>query len=184
MRERKAKKIRYPHKIILVICEGETEKNYVETLRWHYRLPITIKSKVMGNKINNRLVSQFVKELSPDNPADVILFYMYDADVDVIVEKLKKLTGTPLISNPCIELWYLLHGRIHSRAINSKEALSCLISSEPWKEYKKGELNSTQKQFLLANKGIASTRAKELKESHNPSTNIYLLLDILDKMKS
>ena len=37
-------------------------------------------------------------------------FLLYDIDVDGIPDKLKKIKNTTLlVSNPCIELWFLLH---------------------------------------------------------------------------
>ena len=56
-------KKRMPRRVFLVICEGDTEETYVEALKQHFRLPIAIKTKVSGNKINARLVAQYIKEL-------------------------------------------------------------------------------------------------------------------------
>ena len=109
MRKRQVTKKKTPHKVFLVICEGETEKTYIETLKRHYRLPIVIKTRVSGTKINQRLVSQYIAELGIDKGDQCHVFFVYDADVDEIVEKLKQLNGTLILSNPCIELWYLLH---------------------------------------------------------------------------
>ena len=39
----------------LVICEGETEENYVNFLRQYYRLPIKIVSKIIGSKISQKI---------------------------------------------------------------------------------------------------------------------------------
>lgn len=55
MRERRYKKARKPRKVFLVVCEGETEEDYVNILKRHYRLPITIKTKVSGNAVSIRL---------------------------------------------------------------------------------------------------------------------------------
>ena len=63
MRERRSKKTRNPKRVFLVLCEGETEKEYVEILKRHFRLPVAIKTKVRGCKINERLINSYVKEL-------------------------------------------------------------------------------------------------------------------------
>lgn len=57
MRERRFKKSRQPKKVFLVVCEGETEEEYVNMLKRHYRLPIAIKTKVSGNAVNLRLIN-------------------------------------------------------------------------------------------------------------------------------
>ena len=63
MRERRFKKARQPKKVFLVVCEGETEEEYVNMLKRHYRLPISIKTKVSGNAVNPRLVNQYMRYL-------------------------------------------------------------------------------------------------------------------------
>ena len=86
MRERINKKKRTPKRIILAICEGETEAAYIELLKRHYRLPVVIKSKIAGNKISQRLVSQYVNELGLSKKDDCIVFFIYDMDIqDIIV---------------------------------------------------------------------------------------------------
>ncbi len=100
MRDRKFKKTRKPHKVFLVVCEGETEEEYVNLLKRHYRLPVTIKTKVSGNAISERLVNQYLKELGLARDDDYQVFFMYDADIDLIVEKLLNMAGISILSNP------------------------------------------------------------------------------------
>ena len=157
MRERKYKKKRLPRKVYLVICEGETEKVYVETLRQHYRLPVTIKAKVSGNSINGRLVDQYISELGVDKNDD----YTFS------------------------ELWYILHADNHSKAINSNDVIKLLKNSHPaWKNYMKGHLTSDQNSLLIANCKDATERAKKLNWPDNPSSNIWLFIEALENEKS
>ena len=53
----KEKKIK-PH--YWVFCEGQTEEAYVCFLRSKYRIPIEIVPKVLGNKINERLINTYI----------------------------------------------------------------------------------------------------------------------------
>lgn len=185
MRKRHYGRIRNPRQIILVICEGESEAAYVDLLRKHYRLPITIKSKILGNKINKRLVKQILSQESLTGNEDSRVIYMYDSDVESIIEKLKQLDGTLIISNPCIELWYLLHHQDHSRFSSSKEIVKRLENSlSLWNGYTKGKLTDGQKEFLLNNSEGAVNRAKSLNSFINPSTNMYKFLEILDSEKN
>jgi len=94
-----------PH--IWVFCEGETEEEYVNFLKREYRLPIEIITKISGSSINSRYINSFKRD-SPQHESDKT-FLIYDADVSAILERLNAIRGVSLIlSNPSIELWYLL----------------------------------------------------------------------------
>lgn len=184
MRERRFKKARKPHKIFLVVCEGESEEEYVNTLRQHYRLPITIKTKVSGNAICNRLVKQYVKELGLSKDDDCRIFYIYDADVACVAEKICSLPGSVILTNPAIELWFLLHSRDLKRSVKSDELIRMLISDHPvWKSYAKGKLSLDQKSHLMVFCKDAAARAEKLKWHENPSSNMHVFIDALEAEK-
>ena len=46
----------------LVLCEGETEENYVRFLRQNYRLPIEIVPKIVGSCITSDIVNRYKKK--------------------------------------------------------------------------------------------------------------------------
>ena len=173
MRTRKFKKSRSPHKIFLVICEGETEEAYINQLKRYYRLPITIKTKVVGNSITSRLISQYLKELGVTKE-DCSVFYVYDGDIKVVKERILSLEGKAIVSTPCIELWFLLHIKTCNKSLNSETIIKELCSSDQlWKNYSKGGLNNEQRHLLITNQEIAMTRAMKLKWPSNPSSNMY-----------
>ena len=181
MRERRFKKIRSPRRVILVICEGETEERYVEILKRHYRLPITIKSKVVGNKITPGLISRIRKELQLENDNDCTTVYLYDGDVKEIVNKLKVLKGLQILSNPSIELWFLYHTTGLNRHTTSREVLKLLQDSAmEWKTYEKGTFSISQESLLLKNIETACKRAKESAWPDNPSTNMHRFIELLE----
>lgn len=181
MRERRYKKTRKPHKVFLVVCEGESEEEYVNLLRRHYRLPITIKTKVSRNAVSSRLVSQYLKELGLTKNDDCRVFFIYDADVDCIVNKLLNLPGTAILSNPAVELWYLLHSKDHRRYIQSDSIVNELMSSHPvWNSYVKGRLTMDQERHLLANKEAASLKSKRMVWPANPSSNMHEFIKALE----
>lgn len=183
MRVRKYKKTRSPHCIMLVICEGETEETYVNLLKRFYRLPIAIKTKVSGNYINSRLVSQYIKELDVA-PDECDVFYIYDADVKPVLDKIISLPGISIISNPCIELWFTLHMRDVCRTFTTEAILKELCSCIPiWKSYGKGRLSKEQGQHLLDHTNEAVTRAKKLQWLQNPSSNMYDFIEALESAK-
>lgn len=184
MRERRFKRSRKPHKVFLVVCEGETEENYVEFLRQHYRLPITIKTKVSGNAVNRRLVNQYVKELGLQKDDDCRIFFIYDADVACVAERLLALPGEVVLSNPSFELWFLLHSRELTRTVSSEELTRMLISCSPiWRSYEKGKLSQEQRRHLATSYREAMSRAKTLKWHENPSSNMHLFIEALEAEK-
>lgn len=185
MRDRVNKKIKTPKRVILAICEGETEDCYVNMLRRHYRLPIIIKSKIAGNKVNLRLVKQYVREIGLPADHEVAVFYFYDMDVENLVQTLKTLPGKAILSNPCIELWFLLHGNHQGRWISSDDIVKKLQNLSPeWLQYKKGTLSLNQQYFLTANINNAVKRAKSLKFPSNPSTKFHEFIEVLEKAKN
>ena len=184
MRIRKYKKARSPHRVFLVICEGETEETYINLLKRHYRLPITIKTKVIGNYINARLINQYIKELGV-SAEECSVFHVYDADVKAVLEKILSLPGKAVISNPCIELWFALHLKDFNRAVTSEAIVRELsLIDRIWKSYGKGGLTSDQAKHLVNNKDMAIERAKRLKWPLNPSSNMYDFIDALENEKN
>ncbi len=183
MRIRKFKKPHRQHRIFLVICEGETEAEYINLLRRHYRLPIVIKTKVVGNNINARLVRKYIDELEV-SPEECRVFYVYDADVKPVLDKIKTFPGTAIISNPCIELWFVLHVRDYTRLVTSDSIIKELCLSNPlWKSYAKGGLDYYQSQYLLSSMEVAIGRAKKMKWPDNPSSNMYDFIEALESEK-
>ena len=167
-------------KIALVICEGETEVCYINLLKTWYKSPIRIVSHIEGTKITPSLVEKRTKELKISQWDKVHTFLMYDMDVQAINEKLRKCKAEMLLSNPCFEIWLLLHARDQKTAIETDALVKELKKSAPvWKNYSKSAFTDTQKAFLNNNTDVAVTRAKELREFQNPSTSIYKLIELL-----
>lgn len=82
-----------------------------------------------------------------------------------------------LVSNPCIEFWFLLHYQEQKSKLTSKKCIQKLQCVS--KEYKKGCLSEAEKKVLAGNKDLAIHRAVALAEFGNPSTTIYKLLEML-----
>ncbi|MDE6409629.1 MAG: RloB family protein [Muribaculaceae bacterium] len=184
MMGRRYKKERELREIFLVFCEGQTEKEYVEVLKRYYRLPITIKTKVSGANITQRFVNQCVKELALTPNEKCSIFYMYDADVEAVTERLTGLRGTAVLSNPCMEFWFILHSKDFVKRINSSDAIKVLAQSGLcWKSYKKGYLSSEQQKMLIDKRHDAVKRANKLQYPNNPSSNIYKFIELLERVK-
>ncbi len=185
MRERKFRNPRRPKRAILVICEGETEEVYVNSLRQEYRLPISIVTKVSGNRINRRLVTEYTREMEMERGDNIDIFYIYDGDVQCIVDKLQDLPGTLIINNPCIELWFLLHFSTPRNHISSAEVVRQLKAiGGCWANYAKRSLSAEQTRQLVANRSGALARASALEAGRNPSSGMPIFIKVLEESKS
>ena len=159
-----------------VFCEGETEIAYVKFLRSLYRAPIQVIVKKGKSNISEDYIERSQNEYVRTEQDKV--FLMYDLDVDGMLEQLQKIPNAELIvSNPCIELWFLLHYQDQKSEISSDKCIKKLQKVS--KEYKKGTLSEEEKDVLAKNKDQALERAKKLVEFQNPSTTIHRLLDLL-----
>ena len=169
-------------RIALVICEGETEENYIYLLKKWYKSPIRIVSHIEGTKITQSLIDNRTRELKISPWDKVQSFLMYDMDVPAVNEKLLNCKANLLLSNPCFELWLLLHIKEQKNAINTDTLIKELKkSASVWRNYEKSTFSETQQAFLKSNTDIAVGRAKRLEDLKNPSTGIYKLVELLNK---
>ena len=180
--ERPAKKMK---PMFLVFCEGETEEKYLDFLRREYKSPIKIIVKKEGARISQHLIDSRKKELKISSRDCVKTFLLYDLDVVAINQKLKNCKATFLCSNPCIELWFLLHCKNQSSFIQTNKCIDELTKmGNVWQNYKKPNLTETPKKYLWDKKFEALTRAKILTEGANPSSAVYKILEQLEENRN
>lgn len=166
----------------LVICEGETERNYVDFLRNSYHSPIRIVSRVAGQQVTQQLINKHVEQLKLGKYDKITSFLMYDMDVEEVNRRFNQCKATLLLSNPCVELWFFLHAADNKEPMSSEAVIVALKNADPiWKQYKKGTLTFPQQSFLWQNKGQALIRAKALQPLANPSSSVYILLEKLEE---
>ena len=152
-----------------VFCEGESEEAYVKFLRSKYRVPIEICLSVAGLGISQDHIKNF-KKSRPTDAKDKD-YLMYDLDRDDILERLKKIKGATIIaSNPCLELWYLLHYVDQKSELSAAQCLALL--KKHFQKYKKGELGQPLQLALSEKKDMAVNRARALPARSNPSTDM------------
>lgn len=168
-------------KIALVICEGETEAAYVNIVKRWYKSPVRIVSHIEGTRITQSLIDKHARDLKISALDKVDTFLMYDMDVPKINDKLLSCRAELLLSNPCFELWLLLHAKNQRSALSSELVIKELRKSAPlWVNYTKGLFTDTQKSYLREHLQEAISRAKSLKDFQNPSSRIYKLLEMID----
>lgn len=165
-----------------VFCEGKTEEAYVNFLKSFYRLPsIIIHPKIGGNSITRKFIDRY-KKGKPSHEKDVD-YLLYDADVPVVVERLKEIANCRLLlSNPCIELWFLLHYKNQTANVDCEYCCKELKNRNK-KTYKKGEIDEKLKEKLAERLRIACDRARKLTAYNCPSSTVYRLIDDLEEVK-
>ena len=107
---------------------------------------------------------------------------VYDLDVPGIIDRLKKIKSAELlVSNPSIELWFLLHYKNQTAHIGSIDC--CREMNNRNRSYKKGIIDDRLKIKLMEKIGDATKRAKNLKDFKNPSSTLYKLIERLEGLK-
>jgi hypothetical protein len=186
-RGRRAKPARRMKPVFYVYCEGKTEEAYVSYIKQQCRIPIQIRSKVSGTKMSPHYLRQQLKpEIIGDNDR---IFLIYDLDDPIVAATLDKCESASirgvecslLSSNPCFELWLLLHAQDQRAHIESKQVVKALEKHFP--AYKKGTLQDSEKSFLEQNLPTAIARAKQLPSKQNPSTDMYRFHEEIERAK-
>lgn len=180
-KERVQRPARQMKPLYIVFCEGETESNYVSLLRLLYDIPIKVISKIIGQQISQALIDRHVSSERISKDDDISSFVMYDLDDPNVANQLNKCKATKLTSNPCIELWFLLHEFDQRAAIDTNACITKLrrVSSD-WSLYAKGTFSKSQEKVLREKAPIAVERAKFLSSNGNPSSTVYQLIEKLE----
>lgn len=164
-----------------VFCEGKTEAAYVDLLRRSFRVPVEIIARVSDSNISQPYIDRCKRDRFTTS-ADKT-FLMFDLDVPGMLEHLCKIKDAVLLlSNPCIEYWFLLHYRDASKELSSAECLRMLKGIDA--DYVKGAFSSAMKSVLIDAIEDAANRAKNKKAYSNPSSTVHLLIDEIIALKN
>ena len=159
-----------------VFCEGKTEAAYVDLLRRSFRMPVEIIAKVSDSNINQQYIDRCKRDRFTTK--EVKTFLMFDLDVAGMLERLQKIDDAILLlSNPCIEYWFLLHYRDINRELSSAECLAMLKNVDS--AYSKGFFSSDMKTVLIGKIPDATSFAKAKVAYSNPSSTVHRLTDLL-----
>jgi hypothetical protein len=162
-----------------VFCEGESEESYISFIRSTYRVPVQIVSKISGDRINQKYINNTLKQFVKHEKDK--LFLLYDIDTPGMLERLQEVRNSILLaSNPCFELWYILHFCNHTAEITT---IDCIRKLERLcKDYKKGVINDRLRGQLMTYTDNATERAARCTLYSNPSTTVYFLLNEIKKL--
>jgi len=167
-----------PRARVLIVCEGgKTEPIYFEALRKHRRLTATeVRVCPSERGSHPKSVVECAVQLVNDakqtehvsgDPYEAV-WCVFDRDshanIHEAIDRADAREFRLAYSNPCFELWYLLHYEYTTAHINSRTALSKVNKRIP--EYGKSANVYDQ---LIALQSAAMSNAEKLKQHHESS---------------
>ena len=203
MSNRRFDRPRHPRTIgrkVLIVCEGQkTERGYFEALRRSMRLPTMRIRVVHPNATDPLTIVESTIEERAKLRSDGLWFatdeawVVFDGDEHISASlqrwnraiQLARDNGIRLaVSNPCFELWYLIH--FQDQTANLDRASACRRLRTHIASYAKSDvLWPTPLQALTAEAVRRSevmlerARRDELGEFVNPSTGVHELVQVL-----
>ena len=189
---------RHPKNVVIIVAEGETERIFFNSLKQR-NSNIEIKSE-RGKRTNARQLVENCLERIQMNELDIsggdIAICVFDVDnnsqkdLRKAIDVAEKNGIIVALSNPCFELWYLLHFRDIDHHITSREIRSDL--SKYITDYDKATdyrelLTPHRKEALVRAKRIAGRRGIKnvidfMQERNNPCTSIYTAIDAIERL--
>ncbi len=197
---RRNKNNRKSKRVILVSVEGnnKTEKNYINN--FSSREKDFVIKVVPGNETDPiNLVEQAIrkyKDLNLDLEEDDKAYVVFDLDTNInknkqikeAIDIAKQHNIIPIVSTPCIELWFLLHYEYTTATMSNDEVIKKLK-----KYYPKYEKNRNIYKEINKNTNTAIKNAKKLEKfqtkNHknlqmvevNPYTEMHKLIEKIIK---
>lgn len=179
---------------ILVVCEGSTEKEYVDGFVTSLRNPLVVAVEAHGEAGVPMTVVGEAKRRKQMNAAQAIsendsniafdsIWVMFDIDEHPQVENAKVMARdngiSTAVSNPCIELWLYLHFADSPGMQDRHKVLRLLKSHLPHFD------KHVQFKDFVEGVSAARSRARRLDEQaeldddagRNPTTNVWQLLE-------
>lgn len=178
-------------RIIRVLTEGKvTEPGYIRMLERRYLdVKIEIDPKDTGVPLTLvRLAREYQKQNKKRNPAYDEIWCIFDIDqhpnIEQAIQEARDSGIHVVISNPCFELWLVLHYRDQTRHIDGQaiQSLSKKLGITDGKKI----IDEAQGE-LLAKLDEARLRAKDLENMHqrngsksweNPSSQVWRFVDL------
>jgi hypothetical protein len=181
----------------LIICEGKvTERTYLSGYRERNSglLIITPNSTVTDPENLVLFALSQISKYDIDFDGGDQVWCVFDADNnnDENIRKAKKLAEEKVhicFSNPCFELWYLLHFRYHDQAISTSDLKAKL--EELIKNYDKtkdyfdlllSKRDEAIKRTNRLNQKLISAGIELLSKKSNPSTQVVNLVQEMMKI--
>jgi hypothetical protein len=185
-----------PLKKFIFVCEGRnTEPHYINALCNHLRInrrlyDIDILAPVgVPETVLNRAIEEQSKAKKSSFPLEIWIIFDKDDVEDATINKVFAMATARNIhigySNPCLEIWPLLHLKSHTAHIHRHDLQRLLNAHMPNYDHEKGAYIDFD--LIAENSEDAIKRAQSLEANHlkcgsplaNPSTTMYKLVESL-----
>ena len=190
------------NKVFLIVTEGtQTEPLYFEALRKDFRIPTllvvvspakhsdplhVVKEAIL--KCKGGYFDQYGRKYSKDDFDEVFVVMDIDShetmsQAMVLIDSFNRNTRNkikihPIRSNPCFELWYLLHFEEVFPCNKNQNEVIGILNKYVKSGYKKSENIYTQ---IKENMEIAFSRSEKLRKLSHDAGDVYTEVDILVK---
>jgi len=178
-----------PRRILFIICEGrKTEYAYLKAIRSARRLrtvQIDIDPGCRSGSDPKSLVTYAKRKKHSEDYDDVWCVFDHDGRLyidEVLTNAERRPRVDVAFSNPCFELWYLLHYQYSAQACNQVKMVRKL------RQYIDDYTKSKDVFPILPDRLVAVQRAADLRRHHdvcgsacteNPSTSVDNLVQLL-----
>lgn len=190
---------RRQRKTVVIVCEGGTEKLYFESFRTRYRYAGLVIIPVENKKNDPKHIVEYAIKKMKENDLDYstgdrswCVFDVDESSDTVLKEAFQNAARENVLialSNPCIELWYILHFANQTASLTQKQAKADMKRHIPG--YKE---NLDISEELIPGETAAIKRAKGLNKQHgrtgykkdtrefNPSSQVFEILEYFAKI--
>lgn len=190
-REKRKSKIRKIKQSILIICEGtETEPNYFKHWKRFIRNEARIEIESKGPS-PNVIVDYAVNKISTYDYNQIWCVFDQNGHEGISnsIRKARNNNISVAFSNPCFEIWFLLHFKYQAANIDC-DSVCALLKNKYLKRFNKS-MDVYDK--LLNNQDKAISSAQKLRRKHrhdgttpvenqNPSTGVDELVEYLNSL--
>lgn len=175
----------------LVVCEGETEVDYLCELARSLRIHVHI---CKGDGTDPKSIVNTAKRKSKEDGVKYDkVFCVFDRDNDLssfleAIEQCKSRKFIAIVSNPCFELWPYLHFQIRESGFGSPQQMLRALKKLPgFENYDKDGVqifNATIDFIDMACKRASFLVSKQHDDpKEDPFTNIHILINRFQTLK-
>ena len=189
---------RHPRNVVIIVTEGITEEIYFNGLKQR-NSNIEMKPR-KGKRTNARQLMEECERQIYANEIDIergdIAICAFDVDnnsqddIKVAIEIAEKNKIIVAVSNPCFELWYLLHFRDINHRVTSievqKELLGYIEKFEKTKDYRDLLITKKEKAIARAEKIVRKrsirTTFDYAHNKNNPCTSVHCAINAIERL--
>lgn len=187
-----------PRSVTLIVCEGETEQEYFDAIRIHYKLS-TAEVVVAENNVGPAPISvvQCAERKCSERGGYDKVYCVMDRDghesfdrARLAIKTLAGRTRKPLpieeaVSIPCFEVWVLLHFERTDRPFTCCDEVIQLIRDNHMNGYAKADAAVVQQLMLRIDAAVANAewlQARSDNNNNNPFTSVQRVVEYLSSV--